>query len=65
MKGLSILVVFLGGVVVGVVVGILFVFESGEDICSKIVDVLCKRGIKLSCIDMENLVDEIVVEVKE
>lgn len=64
MKGFNVLVVFLGGVVVGVVLGILFVFEKGEDICYKIVEIFCKKGIKLNCNEMENFVDEIVVEIK-
>lgn len=65
MKSLSILAAFLGGAVVGAAAGVLFAPERGEDTRNKIVDALRKRGIKLSRIEMEDLVDEIAAEVKE
>lgn len=64
MKGLNVLVAFLGGAAVGAAVGILFAPEKGEDTRHKITEILRKKGIRLNRSEMENLVDEIAAEIK-
>ena len=64
MKGLNVLVAFLGGAAVGAAVGILFAPEKGEDTRHKIAEILRKKGIRLNRSEMENLVDEIAAEIK-
>ena len=63
MKGLNVLVAFLGGAAVGAAVGILFAPEKG-DTRHKIAEILRKKGIRLNRSEMENLVDEIAAEIK-
>ena len=43
MKGLNVLVAFLGGAAVGAAVGILFAPEKGEDTRHKIAEILRKK----------------------
>lgn len=64
MKGLNVLVAFLGGAAVGAAMGILFAPDKGEDTRHKITEILRKKGIKLNRSEMENLVDEIASEIK-
>lgn len=75
MKGLSILVSFLGGAAVGAVVGLLLAPEKGADTRKKLLDqgtkiadrvneTLKRNGIKLSREDMEGMVDDIAEELK-
>ncbi|MCR5575022.1 MAG: YtxH domain-containing protein [Bacteroidaceae bacterium] len=64
MKGLSVLVAFLSGAVIGTAVGLLFAPEKGEDTRTKIAEILRKKGIRLSKIEMDNLIDEIA-DVKD
>lgn len=64
MKGLNVLVAFLGGAAVGAAVGILFAPEKGEGTRHKIAEILRKKGIRLNRSEMENLVDEIAAEIK-
>lgn len=63
MKGLNVLVAFLGGAAVGAAMGILFAPDKGEDTRHKIAEILRKKGIKLSHSDMSTLVDEIAAEL--
>ena len=55
---------FLGGAIVGGVLGILFAPESGDETRKKIVAALEKRGVKLSKSEMDDLVDEIKSQVE-
>ena len=75
MKGLSILVSFLGGAAVGAAVGLLLSPEKGADTRKKLLDqgtkiadrvneTLKRNGIKLSREDMEGMVDDIAEELK-
>jgi len=59
----GLLAAFLGGAVIGGVLGLLFAPESGEETRKKIAEALEKRGIKLSKSEMEDLVDEIKSEM--
>lgn len=65
MKGLNFWAAFLGGAAVGVVLGILFAPEKGEDTRQKIKDILKEKGIKLNSSEMDDLVDKIASEVKD
>lgn len=65
MKGLNVLLAFIGGATVGAVLGILFAPDKGEDTRHHIAEILRKKGIKLSHKEMESLVDEIAAEVGE
>lgn len=62
-NSLGFIAAFLGGAVVGGVLGLLFAPESGHDTRKKIVDALEKKGIKLSKSEMDDLVDEIKSQV--
>ncbi|NDV59228.1 YtxH domain-containing protein [Bacteroides sp. 519] len=64
MKGLNVLLAFLGGAVVGTAAGMLFAPEKGEDTRHKIIEILRKRGIKLNRNELDDLVDEIAAEMK-
>jgi len=59
----GIIAAFLGGAIVGGILGLLFAPESGEETRKKIVEALEKRGIKLSATEMNDLVDEIKSQV--
>ena len=59
----GIIAAFLGGAILGGVLGILFAPESGEETRKKIVDALEKRGIKLSKDEMDDLVEELKSQV--
>jgi gas vesicle protein len=59
----GIIAAFLGGAIVGGILGLMFAPESGEETRKKIVDALEKRGIKLGETEMNDLVDEIKSQV--
>jgi Gas vesicle protein len=62
-NSIGILAAFLGGALVGGVLGILFAPESGDETRKKITDALEKRGIKLSKCEMDDLVEEVKSQV--
>jgi len=62
-NSVGIIAAFLGGAILGGVLGILFAPESGEETRKKIVDALEKRGIKLSKDEMDDLVEELKSQV--
>lgn len=49
----------------GAAIGILFAPEKGEVTRAKIVEILRKKGIKLNCKDMDDLVDQIASEIEK
>ncbi len=59
MKALNFFLAFIGGAAVGVTAGLLLAPEKGEDLRGRITEALRKRGIRLSKVDMNDLVDEI------
>ncbi|MBE6288482.1 MAG: YtxH domain-containing protein [Mediterranea massiliensis] len=64
MKGLNVLMAFLGGAALGVGAGIMFAPYKGEETRKKICEALRERGIKLNHKEMNHLVDEIASKVK-
>lgn len=64
MKGINVLLAFLGGAVVGTAAGMLFAPEKGEDTRHKIMEILRKKGIKLNRNELDDLVDEIAAEIR-
>jgi gas vesicle protein len=63
-NSVGILAAFIGGAVLGGVLGLLFAPESGEETRKKIADALEKRGVKLTKSELDDLVDDIKSEVK-
>lgn len=55
----SIIAAFLGGAIIGTVLGVLFAPDSGEETRKKIIDELEKRGIKRTKPESDDLVDEV------
>ena len=62
MKALNILYAFLGGALVGCGAAILFAPEKGEEVRSKIVRILKRKGIKISDEEVDALVAELTGE---
>lgn len=62
MKALNILYAFLGGAIVGCGAAILFAPEKGEELRSRIVRVLKRKGIKISDEEVDALVAELTGE---
>lgn len=59
MKALNLLYAFLGGAIVGAGAAILFAPEKGEDLRSRIVKILSRKGVNIS----DSEVDELVAEL--
>ena len=62
MKALNILYAFLGGAIVGCSAAILLAPEKGEDVRSKICDLVKRKGIKISDAEVDALVAELARE---
>lgn len=62
MKALNILYAFLGGAIVGCGAALLFAPEKGEDLRSRIVQILKRKGIKISDEEVDALVAELTGE---
>lgn len=62
MKALNLIYAFLGGAIVGCGAALLFAPEKGEDLRSRIVSILKKRGIKISDDEIDELVAELAGE---
>lgn len=59
MRALTLISAFLGGAIVGCSAALLFTPEKGSDLRSRIVDLLRKRGIKISDSEVDALVAEL------
>lgn len=59
MKALTFISAFLGGAIVGCGAALLFTPEKGSDIRSRIVEMLRKRGVKISDDEVDALVAEL------
>ncbi|MDE5793793.1 MAG: YtxH domain-containing protein [Muribaculaceae bacterium] len=62
MKALNILYAFLGGAIVGCGAALLFAPEKGEELRSRIVRILKRKGIKISDEEVDALVAELTGE---
>lgn len=59
MRALTLISAFLGGAIVGCGAALLFTPEKGSDLRSRIVELLRKRGIKVSDSEVDALVAEL------
>lgn len=59
MKALTLISAFLGGAIVGCGAALLFAPEKGEDVRSKLLSILKKKGIKISDQEVDALVAEL------
>ena len=64
-KALGILYAFLGGAVVGCAAALLFAPEKGEDLRTRIKELLKKKGIDFSDDEVEQLVKQISAQIEE
>ena len=62
MKALNILYAFLGGAIVGCGAALLLAPEKGEEVRSRIVRILKRKGIKISDEEVDALVAELTGE---
>lgn len=59
MKALTLISAFLGGAIVGCGAALLFAPEKGEDVRTKLMSILKKKGIKISDQEVDALVAEL------
>lgn len=64
MKALTLISAFLGGAIVGSAAALLFAPEKGEDLRTKIVELLKRKGVKISDAEVDSLVAELTGEAE-
>lgn len=64
MKALTFISAFLGGAIVGCAAAMLFTPESGVEVRARIVNLLKRRGIKISDAEVDALVAELAAAEK-
>lgn len=65
MSNLSLLYAFIGGAIVGAGAAVLFAPEKGEDVRSRIADLLRKKGIICSDNEIDALVEQLTTEIDD
>ncbi|MBD5314304.1 MAG: YtxH domain-containing protein [Duncaniella sp.] len=65
MSNLSLLYAFIGGAIVGAGAAILFAPEKGEDVRSRIAELLRKKGIICSDNEIDALVEQLTTEIDD
>ena len=65
MSNLSLLYAFIGGAIVGAGAAILFAPEKGEDVRTRIVNLLRKKGIICSDSEIDALVEQLTTEIDD
>lgn len=65
MKGLTILYSFLGGALVGCAAALLLAPEKGEDVRTRICNILRRKGLKISDSEVDDLVAELTEAVEQ
>ena len=65
MKGLNLLYALLGGAIVGCTAALLFAPTKGEDLRTKICELLHRKGVKLCDSEVDALVAELSANVEK
>ena len=65
MKGIGLILAFLGGAIVGCAVAVLFAPEKGSDLRTKIKDILKSKGITFTDDEVEALISQITAQIEE
>ncbi|MBD5300696.1 MAG: YtxH domain-containing protein [Duncaniella sp.] len=65
MSNLSMLYAFIGGAIVGAGAALLFAPEKGEDVRSRIAELLRKKGIICSDNEIDALVEQLTTEIDD
>lgn len=65
LKSLSLLYAFLGGAILGCGLALLYAPESGNDLRTRIKEMLKKKGIDFSDDEVEQLVNQISAQIEQ
>ncbi len=65
MSNLTLLYAFLGGALVGAGAALLFAPEKGEDVRTRIADLLRKKGILCSDNEIDALVEQLTTQIDD